>query len=324
VIGVMGNSDHHVEVFHLLLRYGGAVIGHDARMLGFYRHINGDAGAARQASRELGREITQTEVARWAQDESQLQTLYYGELAEVAEPLIVHAASSAELIRARYGTPVTYLPFADYHPWTDAQLDAPSRAAARAQLGIDANEIAIATFGYIAHNKYPAEIIDALATLRARGVKASLRFVGDTLIPPDALRAHAAARGVGGHVHVLNTYVTEAMFRAHLLAADLGIQLRAFDFGSISGALMDCATAGLPTVAGRSLASALVTPSYISTVADAPDPAEIAEAWMTLLAAGGRANPRWREERRSFSAERSFETYAVRLCAALGLETSAG
>jgi hypothetical protein len=61
----------------------------------------------------------------------------------------------------------------------------------------------------------------------------------------------------------------------------------------------------------------------VRTVRDPADPERIADAWMTLLAEGGRANPRWQEERRSFSDARSFEVYAARLCAALGLETSA-
>jgi len=323
VIGVMGNSDQHAGIFDLLLRYGGAVIGHDARMLGFYRYLFGDTGAARQASRELGREVTQDEVLTWAHDESQLDTLYYGEIADIAEPLIVHAPSSAELIRQHYGVPVTYLPFAAQHPWTDAQLDAAPRAAARARLGIAPGEIAIATFGFIAHDKSPGRLIDALAALHTRGVPATLRFVGATLIPLDTLRTQAAALGVGDHVRFLDTYVTDAAFRAHLLAADLGIQLRSHDFGSISGALMDCATAGLPTVAGRSLATALGTPSYVHAVTDPADPEQIADAWMALLAEGGRNNPRWRDERRAFSEERSFDVYAAQLCAALGIESAA-
>ena len=132
-----------------------------------------------------------------------------------------------------------------------------------------------------------------------------------------------AALGVGDHVRFLDTYVTDAAFRAHLLAADLGIQLRSHDFGSISGALMDCATAGLPTVAGRSLATALGTPSYVHAVTDPADPEQIADAWMALLAEGGRNNPRWRDERRAFSEERSFDVYAAQLCAALGIESAA-
>ena len=37
VISVVGNSHFHLRIFEMLLRYGGACIAHDARMLGFYR-----------------------------------------------------------------------------------------------------------------------------------------------------------------------------------------------------------------------------------------------------------------------------------------------
>ena len=39
VVSVMGNSPLHIGIFHRLLRYGGACIAHDSRMLGFYRHV---------------------------------------------------------------------------------------------------------------------------------------------------------------------------------------------------------------------------------------------------------------------------------------------
>ncbi len=49
-------------------------------------------------------------------------------------------------------------------------------------------------------------------------------------------------------------FVPETVYQAYLQAADLGIQLRTFGFGSVSGALIDCIAAGLPTVANDDLA----------------------------------------------------------------------
>jgi hypothetical protein len=45
--------------------------------------------------------------------------------------------------------------------------------------------------------------------------------------------------------------------------ADLAVQLRRRRLGILSGALLDCAAAGLPTVTNESLAASVGAPHYI-------------------------------------------------------------
>jgi hypothetical protein len=60
-------------------------------------------------------------------------------------------------------------------------------------------------------------------------------------------------------------------------------------------------------------------PSYIRCIPDALSPLLLAEALAGLLAAG-LCRKRPEMERRAYSGQRSFETYALRLCETLGLD----
>ncbi len=98
----------------------------------------------------------------------------------------------------------------------------------------------------------------------------------------------------------------------------MAIQLRTLGPGSVSGALADCIAAGLPAVASAALADALDAPSYIRAVPDAPSPVLVAEAALALLGEAPRSGTE--PERRAFVAGHGFDTYAVRLLEALGLD----
>jgi hypothetical protein len=79
---------------------------------------------------------------------------------------------------------------------------------------------------------------------------------------------------------------------------------------------MDCATAGLPSVASRDLVEALEPPAYVRAVPDHPSPVLVAEALADLLEAGRATEA----ERVAFCQARSPEAYATALCAALELD----
>ncbi|MGH7108548.1 MAG: glycosyltransferase, partial [Acetobacteraceae bacterium] len=122
VVGVLGNSDFHLGIFHLLLRHGGAAIAHDARMLGFYRILLGMERARAVASAELGRPVTAAEIESWLADEAGLPTHFFGELAAACTPLIFHSPLTARLAAERYRIPPLWLPFALYRSWPEEAL----------------------------------------------------------------------------------------------------------------------------------------------------------------------------------------------------------
>jgi hypothetical protein len=98
-----------------------------------------------------------------------------------------------------------------------------------------------------------------------------------------------------------------------------GIQLRSYDLGGTSGALMDCAAVGLPTVTNASLGAAVGVPDYVRCIPDELSPPILAAALADLLA-GDFAVNRPEELRRKYSEERSLRTYSIELFKILGLD----
>lgn len=324
VVSVAGNSHFHLRIMDHLKRYGGACIAHDARMLSFYLILHGADCARTVAERELGRPVTETELHSWLQDENTMEALFLGEIAESATPMIVHSPVTEQAVRKRHGVSPVYLPFSIYRPWSAADLTPRHREKARRRLAFLPDEVTIATFGFIHDTKAPEECIWALDLLRGWGVPASLHFVGSTRALSDAgtsLRVLITQLGLDDHVRfVAGDYIPEETYRDYLAAADLAIQLRTYGLGGLSGALLDCAAAGLPTVTNKALAEAVGVPSrYTRSIPDALSPVLLAEALLDLLQAGGRS-PRCEEDRQTYCEERNFSSYAQGLCRALGLD----
>ena len=318
VVGVMGNSDHHLAILRGLLRYGGAAVCHDGRLLDVYNACLGHERARRLAGAELGRTLAAGEMDPWLTGMRPPGALLFGELAEAAEPLMFHARATVREVRRRYGVEARHLPFCLYRPWTAEALGPAARAAARERLGLTPGTVLLATLGFTGPPKAPEDVLWALEQLRAWGVPARLHYVGQALMDLTPLRRLADELGVLQHVDFGGAYVSERHYRDTLLAADLAIQLRTLGPGSVSGALADCIAAGLPAVASAALVDALDAPSYVRAVPDAPSPVLVAEAALALLDEMPRAGTE--PERRAYAVSHGFDTYAVRLLEALGLD----
>lgn len=323
VVGVMGNSHYHARIFRLLMRYGGACICHDVRLVGFYAAMLGWDHALATASAELGRPVGRSEVDGWLADESTLKATFLGELAVQAEPFILHSPPVARVVAERFGREPTCLPFSIYRSWSAEELTASRRTEARARLGIGEVEILIATFGFVFGTKGPEECIWALEVLRGWRIPARLVFVGASLIEDlSPLLTLRERLGLEQHVHFIERYTSEETYRDYLLAADYGIQLRLYGMGAMSGALLDCIASGLPTVANQDMADAADAPGFVRRVPDKLAPVLVAEAIADMIAGDGAAG-RDSEGRRAFEAGHNFGNYADQLCLALGLSHAA-
>jgi glycosyltransferase involved in cell wall biosynthesis len=287
-------------------------------MLGFYNTLFGTERAQAIASRELGRAVRASEIRSWLWDESRLPATLLGEIAAAAEPLFMHSRRSAENTANRLRVPVTPLPFATMRSWTADALLPAARAAARTRLGVPDDAILIASFGFVAWTKAPADCIYALELLRAWKIPAVLHFVGANHMDAGPLHALARQCGVERHVVFLGDFARESRYRDYLLAADLGLQLRSFRGGAVSAALQDCVTAGLTAVANDDLADAIDAPDYVRRVPDAISPVLVAEALATLLSEGAHTH-RDEEARRDYANSHSFDRYVELLCDAIGL-----
>lgn len=320
VVSVAGNSHFHLEIFRLLMRYGGACIEHDNRLLGFYYQLIGADHALAIAGQELRRPLGRAELDRWLGDESVLEATFLGEIAARSQPLFVHSRGTARLVRERFGVEATYLPFSVYREWRQDELAPSSRVAARQRLQISPREIVIISLGYVGAAKAPLECIWALEMLRAWRVPAKLYFVGEIVTDFSELKQLCDKLGLTPHVRFISKYVSEADYREYLMAADAAVQLRTHLLGGLSGALLDCITIGLPTVANQDLVESMEAPSYVFPVPDRLSPVLIAEALAAALASTAARRSR-EAERRAYYEAHSFREYARQLYAGLSLET---
>ncbi|MDL2410789.1 glycosyltransferase [Rhizobium calliandrae] len=320
IIGVVGNSHFHFEIFNLLLRYGGACIEHDNRLLSFYRLMLGRDRAQEVAQKELGRLVSGEEIDRWMNDESLLEATFLGELSQVSSPLFLHSRVTTDIVNARLDAKAIHLPFSIYRPWTDDPLDPGAKRRARERLGIKEEEFAIATFGFVHSNKGAEECIWAIELLRSWKIPAKLYFVGGWAMEHQKFLDLRAQLGLEDNVEFVAEYTSDSTYRDFLTAADAGIQLRTHFLGGLSGALLDCIAAGLPTVANDDLAEAMDAPSYVLRIPDHPSPVLLAGA-LAEISDRIRNRAKLKESQRIYCEEHSFKRYAELLSQSLGLDT---
>lgn len=322
-VSVIGNSDHHIEIMDFLLEHGGGCIAHDARMINFYYILRGIPHALDLASREMNRPVEQAELTRWLHNQRDLPTLFLSELVRASDPLMVHSATTASEIERLYGRAPKLLPFAQYRPTLYDRLSRSAREKTRQDLGIASTRIVLVTFGIVSEDKAPTELIWALNMLRNWGVDAELVFCGRNQHMRATIDALVGQLGLGAYVRTFDTAIADKTYDDYLVAADIGVQLRTYLMGGLSGALNDCISAALPSIANAHLAEAMQAPDFVKRVPDGLSSLLIAEAALAILA----ENPRGQRPiavARALARERSPESYCQALVNHLGLDIEVG
>ena len=316
VIDVVGNAQFHHAEFDLLCQHGAACVAHDARMVDFYVHNFGMTRACAQASAETGRAVAPVEIEHWLSNPGELPVLFLGEIAAASRPLFVHSAMTANLIEQLYHHRPIVLPFPPYRHFTPAELSEPARARVRAKLGIDPDTLIIASFGTISADRAPGELIWATELLHHWGVRARLVLVGQTN-PAVSAMIDQIAQEAGIDVTIIADRDNQALYRDWLIACDIAVQLRVYGFGALSGALIDCIAAAVPSIANADLANAIKAPDYVTTIPDALSAPLLAEAMIDVLERAAR-RPRPIAARNRDFAQRNFTRYCRDLLNGLG------
>jgi hypothetical protein len=316
-VAVLGNSHFHAPILAGHLRHGGPCILHDSRLLDLNAWWHGIERTRALAEAELHRPVSEAEVRHWTRHQGEIPTLFLSEVARASAPLFVHSRALARHIARLYGVEAVHLPFALLREFTARETAAASRQRARAALGIPEGRTVIVTLGIYGVTKAPEVCAEAIARLRATGRDAHLVFVGDAGRTAEPVLRRAAEAGAAEAVHFTAEWIDDATWRTWLLAADGAIQLRTHRFGGISGALMDCIAAGVPTVANEDLAAALDAPSTVARVPDTFDAEAVAAALGAMLARG---DGRDEGARVRYCTEHSMENYVSGLLAALGID----
>jgi glycosyltransferase involved in cell wall biosynthesis len=317
VIAVVGNSHFHAKIVEYLTRYGGACVAHDNRLADLC-WLRGPQRFLAFAARAVGRSVSLEEAHSWRADPSTLPGIFFDEVVAAADPLIVHSRGIQAHVRRQYGVEPRYLPFCCYRHFAADELTAESRRRARSRLGLPPGRFAIVTFGMVHPVKGVSECVWAVENLLDWGVPADLYFVGGSGPFGESLAKLATRLGIEQHVHLSDEWVSAHAYRDYLIAADCAIQLRTHCFGGLSGAVVDCISAGLPTVANQDLAEAMEGPEYVLRVPDHFTPPLIAEQLADAYEAGLHRN-RLSPARDDYVREHSFDTYAAQLLHTLGL-----
>lgn len=309
VIAVAGNSKLHRRIMELHRRFGGACIVHDNRLAEFTASSEGPEHLRQLAERSLGRDVPADEVLRWLADPGLLPSMFFDEMLERTDRLFVHSAGIQSFARRLYGIDAIHLPFCVYRDFSPQDISPESRQAARRALGIEDGRPVIISLGIVDSVKDPFTCVDAIAALDGRWAAAHLHFVGECGSSlQGSLGSRARSRGIPDKVHFSEGWLSEDQYRRYIVAADAAIQLRTHFFGGISGALTDCAAAGIPTVANRDLADAIPCPEYVARVSDRPQASEVAHALAACLERRGREAHE--SERTAFARTHSFDSYA--------------
>jgi glycosyltransferase involved in cell wall biosynthesis len=318
-ISVIGNSDHHIEILDYLLEHGGACIAHDARMINFYYILRGVPQAMSLASAEMKRPVDQTELTKWLHNQRDLPTLFLSELVRASRPMLVHSATTAREIERLYGKAPALLPFAQYRPPIYGRLTKAGREQTRKALGIPSNRVVMVTFGIVSEDKAPLELIWGLNMLRNWGVDAELVFCGRNQHMQEPVNALIEQLGLSAFVRTFDTAVDDRIYDDYMVAADIGIQLRTYRMGGLSGALNDCIAAALPSIANDHLAEAMQAPDFVRRIPDGLSSLLIAEAALAILSDKEHGH-RPLAEAKAHAAALSPESYCQALVGHLGLD----
>jgi glycosyltransferase involved in cell wall biosynthesis len=241
----MGNSDHHREMYPVLLRYPGITVLHDYGLHHFVAHGSAGQGNFAAYVREMGYSLGQ-EGVDWAWD------ILYGrrEHPLFEEPLnervldhslavIVHSRHvAAQLRRRRPSLPVAVIP---------APIEQQSIRSRRADLGWPDDALVFASVGLVTASKQLEMALGCFAALRERVPHSYYLIAGD--VHPEV--------DLEGTIDDLNLrewvkctgYVTDLNeFADWIYTADVIVNLRYPSVGETSATALRALAAGRPLI----------------------------------------------------------------------------
>ncbi|MBT8241844.1 MAG: glycosyltransferase, partial [Acidimicrobiia bacterium] len=240
VVYMMGNSRFHVLALSILRRLPGAVVFHDARLVGLYnelyRLLPDQLGAD-----YVGRVLDQMYPGRYrpsvveshtidAETAGRFGILMAGEIMRCATLRFCHSDHAARLLQLDSGSSVDHL----------FDLPVPELSA---DSGVRESSV-IGVFGIVDPAKNPDLVIEACSLLPEAGT--TVRFVGEC---EPSLRDRLESQAAELDVEVEFTgLIGPEEFRRQQGAVTVAVQLRRLSNGESSGALAELIAAETPTI----------------------------------------------------------------------------
>lgn len=158
------------------------------------------------------------------------------------------------------------------------------RVGARRKLGLRPDQFVVCSFGILAPTKLNHRLLDAwLDSPLAGDENCLLVFVGkgDQSKYCRELLRRIRESGAAQQIRVTG-WADQESFRAHLAAADVGVQLRTLSRGETSGTVLDCLNYGLATIVNAHGSLADFPPEGVWKLPDQFADAELRDALETL------------------------------------------
>jgi len=257
-----GNSSFHEHMFELIREIPGTVVLHDFFL--------GSIQAHREFASQQPNAWTEALYASHGYP-AVVDRFKVKELAEVvfkypcnfdvlrfAQGVIVHSAYSKALATEWLGNDAA----ADWAliPLLRA-LPPPvpnRRALARAELGLDEDDILVCAFGMLGPTKLNDRLLRAWCTSAlAHDPKCKLVFVGENDQGSYGQQIEQDVQAAQGQVTITG-WADEAVFQRYLRAADIAVQLRALSRGETSAAVLDTMAHEVPTIVNANGSMALL------------------------------------------------------------------
>ncbi|MBU2787014.1 glycosyltransferase [Acidithiobacillus sp. VAN18-1] len=250
VLYQIGNSPFHRHMLPLLEEFPGTVVLHDFYLSGLmaWRELHGgEAGALTRALYEshgyagVRDRYCDAEAAKCHHPVN-------WHILQHAQGVIVHSDYSHDLARQWYGHEAA----ADWKviPLLRSPAGKVDKQSSRRQLGIDAGDFVVCSFGFLDGTKLNHRLLQAWLKSSPSGDKrCRLVFVGENHGGEygASLRKTMRESGLGERLHITG-FAAPEVFRNYLAAADLAVQLRTSSRGETSGTVLDCMNYGLPLI----------------------------------------------------------------------------
>ncbi|WP_353213052.1 glycosyltransferase [Rhodovarius sp.] len=240
VLYQVGNSPFHaVQVERMLPIAPGVVTLHDSFLSGLVNWRAWTSGKPERLAADLLREhgwAALVVAAREGMDAAVGQYPCSQAVLRAALGVVQHSTHARALLTRHFGAALTER--VALIPLLHQPVLLPSRADARAALGVPEDAFLVCSFGIISNSKGPGLLLSGFEAVQADIPGALLRFVGEPLQEVLALLP----------AHMMTGRTDLHHYQNWLAAADVAVQLRLASRGETSAAVADCLGAGLATL----------------------------------------------------------------------------
>lgn len=290
VIYHFGNSQFHAHMFELLEEVPGVVVLHDFFLSGIQEYLEATGTMPYALSRELYRAHGYKALLDRLRSSDPSEAVWRYpcnfSVLDRAIGIVVHSKYCKTLVADWYGP--AFAQQVAHVPHLRAQPKPFNRSDARSQLGLDADDFVVCSFGILGSHKLNHRLLAAWSQSRlAENPKCKLIFVGECSNREycDQLLGVMKKAKNKGSIQITG-WVDDDTFHSYLSVADVSVQLRALSRGETSGAVLHSMNYGIATVVNSNGSMADLPSDAVWMLREEFNDEELVHALETLMREG--------------------------------------